>query len=288
MADVQWIKIATQIFDNRKIKQIEKMPEGDAIIVVWFKLLCLAGTSNKNGMIYLTEEIPYTDEMLATEFGMEQRINVLRLALKTFEHFKMIEIIDSVFYISSWEKYQNIEGLDKIREQNRIRQARYKESQKLLSDNVISNVTGNAEVTQGNAIDKDIDKESDKDIEIYKNIIDYFNQKAGTNYKHSSKATQKHINGRLADGFTFDDFKAVIDKKVTEWNHEPIKGEKDMRQYLRPETLFGTKFEGYLNTASSTKIQAQPKQSKFNQYPQRTYTAQDYANLEKKLLNKGL
>jgi predicted phage replisome organizer len=111
MADVQWIKIATQIFDNRKIKQIEKMPEGDAIIVVWFKLLCLAGTSNKNGMIFFTDEIPYTEEMLATEFGMEQqqRFNVLRLALNTFERFKMIEIIDNIFYISSWEKYQNID-----------------------------------------------------------------------------------------------------------------------------------------------------------------------------------
>jgi predicted phage replisome organizer len=63
MADVKWIKIATEVFDNRKIKQIERMPEGDAIIVVWFKLLCLAGTSNKNGMIFLTDEIPYMGEI---------------------------------------------------------------------------------------------------------------------------------------------------------------------------------------------------------------------------------
>jgi predicted phage replisome organizer len=88
------------------------MPEGDAIIVVWFKLLCLAGTSNKNGMIFFTDEIPYTEEMLATEFGMEQqqRFNVLRLALNTFERFKMIEIIDNIFYISSWEKIPEYTG----------------------------------------------------------------------------------------------------------------------------------------------------------------------------------
>lgn len=134
MAEVKWIQIATGIFDNRKIKQIERMPEGDAIIVVWLKLLCLAGTCNKNGLIYLTEEIPYTEEMLATEFGMEQpqRFNVLKLALRTFVSFHMIEIIDDVYFISSWEKYQNVEALDKIREQTRLRVAKHRESQRLI------------------------------------------------------------------------------------------------------------------------------------------------------------
>ena len=75
----------------------------------------------------------------------------------------------------------------------------------------------------------------------YKVIVEYLNQKAGTSYKPNSKNTVKHINARLTDGFTVDDFKTVIDKKCAEW-----KG-TDMEQYLRPETLFGTKFESYLN-----------------------------------------
>lgn len=63
MAEVKWIKIATEIFDNRKIKQIENLPDGDSIIVIWFKLLCLAGNINDNGMVYFTQEIPYTEQM---------------------------------------------------------------------------------------------------------------------------------------------------------------------------------------------------------------------------------
>jgi hypothetical protein len=95
-----------------------------------------------------------------------QRLNVLKLALRTFVQFSMIEIIEDVYSISSWERYQNVAGLDKIREQNRIRQARFKENQKMLSDNVNSNVTDNEEITQGNATEIEIDIDIDKDIKI--------------------------------------------------------------------------------------------------------------------------
>lgn len=152
MADVKWIKIATEIFDNRKIKQIEKMPEGDAIIVVWFKLLCLAGNINDGGMIYFTKEMPYTEEMLSVEFN--RPIQTIRLAITTFERFGMIEVVDDVFYISSWEKYQNVEGLERIREQTRRRVAKHREN-KLLED---SNAKCNVTVTQGNATDKNKNK----------------------------------------------------------------------------------------------------------------------------------
>lgn len=75
----------------------------------------------------------------------------------------------------------------------------------------------------------------------YKEIIDYLNDKAGKKFKATIADTQKRINARLAEGFTIDDFKAVIDQKCAKW-----KG-TDMEEYLRPATLFGTKFEGYLN-----------------------------------------
>lgn len=78
--------------------------------------------------------------------------------------------------------------------------------------------------------------------EIYAAVIDFLNQKAGTQYKPTSKATQQHINARLAEGHTLDDFRTVIAKKCAEWL-----GDSKMEKYLRPETLFGTKFEGYLN-----------------------------------------
>ena len=78
-------------------------------------------------------------------------------------------------------------------------------------------------------------------------MVDYLNQKTGQNYRSSPKKTQSLIRAREAEGFTLEDFKTVIDKKAAEWGKEPEKGQKDMRPYLRPETLFGTKFESYLN-----------------------------------------
>lgn len=82
-------------------------------------------------------------------------------------------------------------------------------------------------------------------------IIDYLNSVLGTNYRASSKKNISFINARLNEGFTVDDFKAVIDKKSASW-----KGDPKMAKYLRPETLFGTKFEGYLNELSPRKAVA--------------------------------
>ena len=155
MADVKWIKLATNIFDNRKIKQIETLPESDAIIVMWIKLLCLAGSINDNGCIYFTKEIPYTEQMLSTQFNMP--LTTVQLALQTFEQFGMVEVIDNIMMISNWEKYQNVEGLEKIREQTRIRVANHRSKQKQLECNVTSNVT----VTECNATDIEEDKKED-------------------------------------------------------------------------------------------------------------------------------
>lgn len=182
MADVKWIKLATDIFDNRKIKQIEKMPEGDSVIVIWVKLLCLAGNINDNGLVYLTEEIPYTDEMLATEFN--KPLPTIRLALGLFQKFGMLEVIDDIYHVSSWEKYQNVSGLEKLREQNRIRVNRYREKQKALACNVTCNVTDT--LSNGEVMHIDKDKEKDKEIE-------------------KEKKTDKLSQVISESGFVFDD-----------------------------------------------------------------------------------
>ena len=83
--------------------------------------------------------------------------------------------------------------------------------------------------------------------EVAKAVISYLNQKAGTNYKASSKETKKLIGARLNEGFKEADFSTVIDNKVEEWGKPPKAGAKDMRPFIRPVTLFGTKFEAYLN-----------------------------------------
>lgn len=169
MADVKWIKIVTDIFDNRKIKQIERLPEADSIIVIWFKLLCLAGDINENGLIIITKDIPYTDEMLANEFN--KPITIVRLALDVFQQFGMIEIINNIYCVSNWEKYQNIDSLEKIREQTRKRVAEHRKKQKLLALQD-SNVTCNVTVTQSNATDKE------KEIDIYSPSDDEQNLKS--------------------------------------------------------------------------------------------------------------
>lgn len=127
MSDVKWIKIEIDIFNNRKIKQIRKLPDGDGVIGIWLQILCLAGTVNDCGTIYLTRDVPYTDQMLSVEF--DRPISIIKMALDVFRQFGMISIVNDFIQVSNWEKYQNIDGMDKIREQGRARIARYRERQ---------------------------------------------------------------------------------------------------------------------------------------------------------------
>jgi len=153
MAEVKWIKITTNIFDDEKIKIIDTYPARDEILVIWFKLLALAGKVNQNGMLFMNSKIAYTPEMLSAIFNRE--VNSIKLALTTFNEFGMIEIEDNeVITISNWDKHQNVEGLDKIREQNRIRQQKHRDKKLLIECNVTDNVT----VTQDNAIEEELDK----------------------------------------------------------------------------------------------------------------------------------
>lgn len=130
MSDVKWIKIVTDIFDDEKILLIEQLPDADSVIVIWFKLLCLAGKQNNGGVFIMNNRVPYTLQMLSTIFRRKE--SIVTLALKTFEEFGMIEIIDCVITIPNWEKIQSISGLDSIREKARLRQAKYRENQLLL------------------------------------------------------------------------------------------------------------------------------------------------------------
>ena len=109
------------------------------------------------------------------------------------------------------------------------------ESKDLKNSNAsIEKISNNKELNNNN-----LNKELNNNI--YKETVDYLNEKAGTKYKSSSKNTTKHIKARLNDGYTLEDFKIVIDKKCSEWLNT------DMEKYLCPDTLFGSKFEKYLN-----------------------------------------
>lgn len=185
MADVKWIKIAVDMFDNRKIKQIGSMPEGDSLLLMWVQLLCLAGNVNDGGFIYLTKEIPYTDEMLATQFN--KPISTVRLALKTFEQFGMIEIINNMIFLSSWEKYQSTDRLATIREKDRERKRRKREAEKLLPQNSMEIPRTSMDVPR-----LDIDIEGDIDIDKDKN-------------KSISKKSPRHKHGEYQNVLLSDD-----------------------------------------------------------------------------------
>ena len=130
MAEMQWIKLRIDMFDDEKIKIIQSMPDGDALLVVWIRLIALAGKCNANGLVLVEDEFPYTDEMLSVIFN--KPLQTVKLALTTFEKFRMIESTTKGIYITNFDKHQNIEGMERIREQNRIRKQRQRERNKAL------------------------------------------------------------------------------------------------------------------------------------------------------------
>lgn len=130
MAEVKWIKITTDVFDDEKILLIESMPSADSIITIWFKLLILAGKQNNNGVFMMSNKLPFTDEMLATIFRRD--LNTVRLALKAFEEFGMIEVVDNVITIPNWNKHQTLDAYEKKKERDRLYQQNRRKKQKNL------------------------------------------------------------------------------------------------------------------------------------------------------------
>lgn len=161
--DVKWIKITTDMFDNRKIKHLRRLPDGNNIVLIWVMLLTMAGRCNANGMIFLTENIPYTPKMLADELDFEE--NTVKLALTVLAQLNMVVMDGGYFTIAGWEEYQNIEGMEKIRESKRIAQAKWRAKQKELSaPSTVDSTVDSTVIESGNA-DIDKDKEKDKDID---------------------------------------------------------------------------------------------------------------------------
>ncbi|HAA5999649.1 TPA_asm: DnaD domain protein [Listeria monocytogenes] len=168
MSGIQWIKLSVNMFDDEKIKLLEKMPEGNQMLIVWIRLLALAGKTNDKGRIYLNENVPYTEDMLATLFNRD--VGIIRVTLHTLQSFGMIQKTENgLIEIENWEKHQNVDGMERVREQTRKRVEKHR---KAMQQNRIAsgdskgnkecNVTSSVTVTQSNAID--IDKELDKDI----------------------------------------------------------------------------------------------------------------------------
>lgn len=183
--EVKWIKISTGLFEDEAIQIILDMPDGAVMLEIWLRLLIMAGKVNDRGLIYLKKNenliIPFSSDFLATLFHKKNK--QIEFSLKTFEKFGMIKILNAnQILISNWEKYQNYDQMEKIRQKNNERQKRYRERQKTLqtsegvpllpqNNNVTCNVTHNADVTASNGTDIDIelDKELDTCISCCSN-----------------------------------------------------------------------------------------------------------------------
>lgn len=213
MSGISWIKITTDIFDDEKILLIESLPEHDSIIVIWFKLLAFAGKSNNNGVFMLNNKIPYTEEMLSTI--LRRPLNTIKLALDTFESFGMIERVSDVITIPNWEKHQNVETLDKIREQTRVRVQKHRAKQieevKIKECNANCNVT----VTQCNDREREEEREEEEDRENL-NIL----------------PTEKPLNPR-------ENYAKII---FDLWNDNGLPGSKDIISFQNKEFRLALQF----------------------------------------------
>lgn len=209
MSEIKWIKITTDVFDDEKICLIDALPDHDAILVIWFKILVLAGKLNKNGVLAISPNLVYTDEMLANRF--QRPLNTVRMALGIFERFGMIEVIEGVITLPNWEKHQNIDGMEKVKEQTRKRVARHREKQKELA---IGNVTCNVTVTESNATEEERDK--DKELDKDKNIT------TTSNSENILELFQSEFR-RLLSGFEIEEINHLLNENDSELVKEALR-----------------------------------------------------------------
>ena len=180
MAEVKWVKLTTDMFDNRKVKYLRKLPDGNNIVLIWVMLLTMAGRCNSGGMIFLTENVPYTPKMLADELDFEE--NTVLLALKALENLDMIVTDNGFFTIAGWEEYQNTDRLAEIREYNRLAKQKERAKKKLLAD------VNDKSMTSQRCQDIEEEIEEDKEKEYH-------------SFTHSAEsAKRKYLGGTLGKG----------------------------------------------------------------------------------------
>lgn len=212
-SDVKWIKITTDMFDNRKIKHLRRLPEGNNIVLIWVMLLTMAGRCNSSGMIFLTENIPYTPKMLANELDFEE--STVQLALQVLEQLNMVVINQGFFTIAGWDEYQNIEGMDKIRESKRLAQAKWRAKQKALPA-VDSTVDSTRYLVDHAEEDKEEDKEPDIDIREkktdFQSVVDLYHTICVSypKVRSLSNARKKAISARLKT-YSMEDIRTVFE-----------------------------------------------------------------------------
>jgi predicted phage replisome organizer len=214
MADVKWIKITTDIFDDEKILLIESLPDSYAIITVWFKLLCLAGKQNNSG-VFMMGRLAYTDKMLATIFRMKE--STVTMALRTFEEFGMVEIVDGVITIPNWNKHQTLDSYEAKKERDRLYQAKRRANQRaLVAKSSDSKTIQSSDVAIS---EEDIEEEREEELDIknistsdLQSVVDLYHNICISfpKIRSLSDARKKALKARLRS-YTLEDFKTVFE-----------------------------------------------------------------------------
>lgn len=226
---VQWIRLKVGMFDGHSFKKIKRAKIGgvsyrDKLTAVWFELLDLAGKGNANGYLVDNNEIPYRNfEDIA--FMLDREENEIELCMQFFINEKMVEIIDDIFCLTNFMQYQNQDGLDKIRAQNRERQARFRESKKekaklLEGSNVTDNVTSrNSSYSYSNSASISSSK---NDYELF---VDTYNTQC-FNLSSVLKVTDKRKKAiaSFLKQMTFEDFENACIKAN---NNDFLTGKND-------------------------------------------------------------
>lgn len=242
-----WMKFQREFFKSLRIKKLRRLAGGDTYTIIYLKLQLLSLSSD--GYLYYKHIFDSFAEELAEE--IDESVENIQVTL----NFLMQEGVDlmlqdgDTFFLPYAAENMGSEGASA----HRVRD--FRERQRLEALQCNAPVT---EVKRLCNVEKEIEEEKEKDIEIEKNIVEYLNEKTGKNYKHNTAKTKACIKARLNEGFTLEDFKQVIDNKVRDWGRD-----SKMEAYLRPETLFGNKFEGYLNQGGG-RPNVQQEQKKHN------------------------
>ena len=197
MADVKWIKVATDIFDDEKILLIKSMPKSDTLLVIWFELLCFAGKQNNSGVFLLNNKTPFTYKMLATIFKRNEKI--VKDALNIFEGFGMIEIVDDVITIPNWNKHQTLDSYEKKKERDK----KYQAERRAVQKSIIAKKSSDESSDKSSDVaisDKEEEKEEDIIYRergyIYNNIA---HAREDTNPESSPTAYGQYKNVFLSD-----------------------------------------------------------------------------------------
>ena len=250
-----YMRLQEGYFDSDEQILLESMPDGYLYSNILLKLYLKS--LKRNGLLMFNERIPYNAQMIATI--TRHQIGTVEKAMEIFQQLGIVEVLDSgAIYMMDVQNYvgKTSTEADRIRAY-RAKVEEEKNKAQPLPESTCTNKQDSLYICTPEKEKKTIMPVSDetdcvdspkkqKNKELYSEIVSYLNKKAGTKYRPSTPKTQALIRARESEGFSLDDFNIVIDKKCAEWI-----GDERMEQYLRPETLFGTKFEAYLNAKPS-------------------------------------